>query len=222
MISAIELSNITVNPSIQIIRFFKDFEETSPGKFKLSDDFDLSTELFFIDTKESIDNIIKLIILDPELTQSVKFGSIKYDFIINNKNLYRKIVIDSGSIIDKFSTIPFEYGYEEPSKDTLKEFNEFIELTTRNYLFNTKNPKGIIITNTKDLKFDELNDFLRNSGSQTFFNTDARDFDILRRESTMVTPDNIFFNRGGELVCVNDFIDPLNVFKRTTAMLLAS
>lgn len=222
MISAIELSNITVNPSIQIIRFFKDFEETSPGKFKLSDDFDLSTELFFIDTKESIDNIIKLIILDPELTQSVKFGSIKYDFIINNKNLYRKIVINSGSIIDKFSTIPFEYGYEEPSKDTLKEFNEFIELTTRNYLFNTKNPKGIIITNTKDLKFDELNDFLRNSGSQTFFNTDARDFDILRRESTMVTPDNIFFNRGGELVCVNDFIDPLNVFKRTTAMLLAS
>ncbi|RTH89643.1 hypothetical protein C3I33_08555 [Campylobacter jejuni] len=78
------------------------------------------------------------------------------------------------------------------------------------------------MTNTKDLKFDELNDFLRNSGSQTFFNTDARDFDILRRESTMVTPDNIFFNRGGELVCVNGFIDPLNVFKRTTAMLLAS
>ncbi|EPP4233446.1 hypothetical protein ACUPZ6_001936 [Campylobacter coli] len=222
MISAIELSNITFNPSIQIIRFFKDYEETSPGKFEPSDDFDLSTELFFIDTKESIDNIIKLIILDPELTQSVKFGSIKYDFIINNKNLYRKIVIDSGSIIDKFSTIPFEYGYEEPSKDTLKEFNEFIEVTTSNYKFNTKNPKGIIITNTKDLKFDELNDFLRNSGSQTFFNTDARDFDILRRETTMVTPDNIFFNREGELVCVNDFIDPLNVFKRTTAMLLAS
>lgn len=134
MISAIELSNITFNPSIQIIRFFKDFEETSPGKFELSDDFDLSTELFFIDTKESIDNIIKLIILDPELTQSVKFGSIKYDFIINNKNLYRKVVIDSGSIIDKFSTIPFEYGYEEPSKDTLKEFNEFIEATTFKYI----------------------------------------------------------------------------------------
>lgn len=61
-----------------------------------------------------------------------------------------------------------------------------------------------------------------NPGSQTFFNTDARDFDILRRETTMVTPDNIFFNRKGELVCVNDFVNPLNVFKRTTAMLLAS
>ncbi|MGI7118428.1 hypothetical protein ACNGEM_07495 [Campylobacter coli] len=222
MISAIDLSNITFNPSIQIIRFFKDYKEITPGVFKLTDDFDLSTELFFVDTKESIDNIIKLIILDPELTQSVKFGSIEYDFIINNKNLYRKIIIDPGSIIDKFSTIPFEYGYEEPSKDMLKEFNEFIDATARNYRFKTKNPKGIIITNTKDLKFTELNDFLRNPGTQTFFNTDARDFDILRRESTMVTPDNIFFNREGELVCVNDFINPLNVFKRTTAMMLAS
>ncbi|HEH4511432.1 TPA: hypothetical protein SG275_001384 [Campylobacter coli] len=222
MISAIDLSNITFNPSIQIISFFKDYKEITPGVFKLTDDFDLSTELFFVDTKESIDNIIKLIILDPELTQSVKFGSIEYDFIINNKNLYRKIIIDPGSIIDKFSTIPFEYGYEEPSKDMLKEFNEFIDATARNYRFKTKNPKGIIITNTKDLKFTELNDFLRNPGTQTFFNTDARDFDILRRESTMVTPDNIFFNRKGELVCVNDFVNPLKIFKRTTAMMLAS
>lgn len=61
-----------------------------------------------------------------------------------------------------------------------------------------------------------------NPGSQTFFNTDARDFDILRYESTMATPDNIFFNRKGELVCVNDFVNPLRVFKRTAAMLLAS
>lgn len=38
----------------------------------------------------------------------------------------------------------------------------------------------------------------------------------------MVTPDNIFFNREGELVCVNNFVDTLRVFKRTTAMLLAS
>lgn len=222
MISSIDLSNITFNPDIQVVRFFKDYKEVNPSKFELTDDFDLSTELFFVDTKESIDNIIKLIILDPELTQSVKFGSIEYDFIINNKNLYRKVVIDSGTVIDKFSTIPFEYGYEEPSKDMLKEFNEFIDATARNYRFKTKNPKGIIITNTKDLKFTELNDFLRNPGTQTFFNTDARDFDILRRESTMVTPDNIFFNREGELVCVNDFVDPLKIFKRTTAMMLAS
>ncbi|ECC1278783.1 hypothetical protein FNP02_00940 [Campylobacter coli] len=41
-----------------------------------------------------------------------------------------------------------------------------------------------------------------------FFNTDARDFDILRRETTMSTPDNIFFKRKGELVCVNDFVNP--------------
>ncbi|EAL2698621.1 hypothetical protein AZ702_08965 [Campylobacter coli] len=61
-----------------------------------------------------------------------------------------------------------------------------------------------------------------NPGSQTFFNTDARDFDILRCEPTMSTPGNIFFNRKGELVCVNDFVNPLSVFKRTTAMLLAS
>lgn len=61
-----------------------------------------------------------------------------------------------------------------------------------------------------------------NPGSRTFFNTGARDFDILRYESTMATPDNIFFNRKGELVCVNDFVNPLRVFKRTAAMLLAS
>lgn len=79
----------------------------------------------------------------------------------------------------------------------------------------TFNPSIQIIHFLKDYKET-------NPGSQTFFNTDARDFDILRRETTMVTPDNIFFNREGGLVCVNDFIDPLNVFKRTTAMLLAS
>lgn len=55
-----------------------------------------------------------------------------------------------------------------------------------------------------------------------FFNTDARDFDILRRESTMLTPGNIFFNRKGELVWVNNFVNSLRVFKRTTAMLLVS
>ncbi len=61
-----------------------------------------------------------------------------------------------------------------------------------------------------------------NPGSQTFFNTDSRDFDILRRKSTMLTPGNIFFNRKGELVWINDFVNPPRVFKRTTAMLLAS
>ncbi|EKN8003830.1 hypothetical protein PYY25_001863 [Campylobacter coli] len=61
-----------------------------------------------------------------------------------------------------------------------------------------------------------------NPGSQTFFNTDARDFDILRHEPTMLTPGNIFFNRKGELVCVNNFVNPLRVFKRTTAMMLAA
>lgn len=31
MISAIDLSNITFNPSIQIIHFLKDYKETNPG-----------------------------------------------------------------------------------------------------------------------------------------------------------------------------------------------
>lgn len=79
----------------------------------------------------------------------------------------------------------------------------------------TFNPSIQIIHFLKDYKET-------NPGSQTFFNTDARDFDILRRETTMVTPDNIFFNREGELVCVNDFVNSLRVFKRTTAMLLVS
>lgn len=79
----------------------------------------------------------------------------------------------------------------------------------------TFNPDTQVVRFFKDYKET-------NPGSQTFFNTDARDFDILRHEPTMLTPGNIFFNREGGLVCVNNFIDPLRVFKRTTAMLLTS
>lgn len=94
----------------------------------------------------------------------------------------------------------------------LKEFKNDSSIDLSNI---TINPDIQIVRFFKD--YEETS-----PGSQTFFNTDARDFDILRRETTMVTPDNIFFNHKSELVCVNDFIDPLNVFKRTTAMLLAS